>query len=72
VPVPADEPRGHVRRVVAQYREEGALIVQSGGVDALQLRHPDALELVKCAVAEVHLSDIESREDWRRHSVITP
>lgn len=30
----------------------------------------DALELARGPVVEVHLSDIESREDWRRHSVL--
>lgn len=30
----------------------------------------DALELVSVPVAEVHLSDVGSREDWRRVSVI--
>jgi len=30
----------------------------------------DALELFKVPVVEVHLSDIEKREDWRRLSVI--
>ena len=30
----------------------------------------DALELFTVAVVEVHLSDIEAREDWRRVSVI--
>lgn len=30
----------------------------------------DALELFKVPVVEVHLSDIEKREDWRRVSVI--
>jgi 3-dehydroquinate dehydratase II len=30
----------------------------------------DALELFKVPVVEVHLSDIETREDWRRVSVI--
>jgi 3-dehydroquinate dehydratase-2 len=31
----------------------------------------DALEMIETAAVEVHLSDIESREDWRRHSVIS-
>ena len=30
----------------------------------------DALELARGPVVEVHLSDIESREEWRRHSVL--
>jgi 3-dehydroquinate dehydratase-2 len=30
----------------------------------------DALELLDVPVVEVHLSDIEHREEWRRHSVI--
>ncbi len=31
----------------------------------------DALELTHLPAVEVHLSDIESREPWRRNSVIT-
>jgi 3-dehydroquinate dehydratase II len=30
----------------------------------------DALELLRVPIVEVHLSDIENREEWRRHSVI--
>jgi 3-dehydroquinate dehydratase-2 len=30
----------------------------------------DALELLKVPLVEVHLSNIDEREDWRRHSVI--
>ena len=30
----------------------------------------DALELFSVPVVEVHLSNIEEREEWRRHSVI--
>ena len=30
----------------------------------------DALEMVDAPLAEVHLSDIEGREEWRRHSVL--
>jgi 3-dehydroquinate dehydratase II len=32
----------------------------------------DALELLDVPLVEVHLSNIEEREDWRRHSVIEP
>jgi 3-dehydroquinate dehydratase II len=30
----------------------------------------DALELLRVPIVEVHLSDVERREEWRRHSVI--
>jgi 3-dehydroquinate dehydratase-2 len=30
----------------------------------------DALEIVDATVIEVHLSDVDLREEWRRHSVI--
>jgi len=30
----------------------------------------DALELVSAPIVEVHLSDVESREDWRKLSVL--
>ncbi len=30
----------------------------------------DALELAEVPIVEVHLSDVEAREEWRRHSVI--
>ena len=55
-----------------QYREEGALIVNPGAWTHYSYAIRDALELVTCAVAEVHLSDIGSREEWRRSSVIAP
>jgi 3-dehydroquinate dehydratase-2 len=30
----------------------------------------DAVELFRVPVVEVHLSDVEKREEWRRHSVV--
>ncbi len=30
----------------------------------------DALELLKVPIVEVHLSNLDEREEWRRHSVI--
>ena len=30
----------------------------------------DALELVRAPIVEVHLSNVDEREDWRRHSVL--
>lgn len=53
------------------HRREGALLVNPGAWTHYSYAIHDALELVDCPVAEVHLSDISSREEWRRHSVIS-
>jgi 3-dehydroquinate dehydratase II len=46
------------------------LVVNPGAWSHYSYAIHDALELARGPVVEVHLSDIESREDWRRHSVI--
>jgi 3-dehydroquinate dehydratase-2 len=56
---------------VHEYRHEGGLLVNPGAWTHYSCAIRDALELVSCPIAEVHLSDIESREEWRRRSVIS-
>jgi 3-dehydroquinate dehydratase-2 len=46
------------------------LIVNPGAWSHYSYAIHDALELARGPVVEVHLSDIEQREEWRRHSVI--
>jgi len=55
-----------------QHRRAAAMIVNPGAWTHYSYAIRDALELVSCPVAEVHLSDISSREEWRRHSVVSP
>lgn len=55
---------------VHEYRHEGALLVNPGAWTHYSYAIRDALELVTCPIAEVHLSDVSSREEWRRHSVV--
>jgi 3-dehydroquinate dehydratase II len=46
------------------------VIVNPGAWSHYSYAIRDALELLKVPVVEVHLSDIDKREDWRRNSVI--
>jgi 3-dehydroquinate dehydratase-2 len=47
-----------------------ALIVNPGAWSHYAWSIHDALEMVPVPIIEVHLSNVEEREEWRRHSVI--
>jgi 3-dehydroquinate dehydratase-2 len=52
------------------YDNVDALIVNPGAWSHYSYAIRDALELAEVPIVEVHLSNIEEREDWRRVSVI--
>ena len=48
-----------------------AIVLNPGAWTHYSYAIRDALELTRLPAVEVHLSDVDSREPWRRHSVIT-
>jgi 3-dehydroquinate dehydratase-2 len=52
------------------YDNVDAVIVNPGAWSHYSYAIRDALELLTVPIVEVHLSDINGREDWRRHSVV--
>ena len=58
---------GMIHEAVGQV--EG-LVVNPGAWTHYSYAIRDALDIFSGPVVEVHLSDIEAREEWRRHSVI--
>jgi 3-dehydroquinate dehydratase-2 len=47
------------------------VIVNPGAWSHYSYAIRDALELIEAPIVEVHLSDIEGREPWRRNSVVS-
>jgi 3-dehydroquinate dehydratase-2 len=52
------------------YADADAVIVNPGAWSHYSYAIHDALELLRVPIIEVHLSNIEDREEWRRQSVI--
>ncbi len=50
---------------------QGGVIVNPGAWTHYSYAIRDALELVRCPWVEVHLSNIDDREPWRRVSVVS-
>lgn len=49
----------------------GGVILNPGSWTHYSYAIRDAVELITVPVVEVHLSDVDAREEWRRHSVIS-
>ena len=52
------------------YDNADAVIVNPGAWTHYSYAIHDALEILEVPIVEVHLSNIEEREEWRRHSVV--
>ena len=53
------------------YGDADAVIVNPGAWSHYSYAIHDALEVLEVPIVEVHLSNIEEREEWRRNSVIS-
>jgi 3-dehydroquinate dehydratase II len=60
----------YVQAIHEAIRTAGALIVNPGAWTHYSYAIRDALAMLSTPVVEVHMSDIENREPWRRISVI--
>jgi len=62
--------------IINQLHEVGfsyhGIILNAGGYSHTSVSIADAVRAVSTPVIEVHLSNIYSREDYRRHSLIAP
>ncbi|MEG1743449.1 MAG: type II 3-dehydroquinate dehydratase [Clostridia bacterium] len=58
--------------IQAAYGFFDAIIINAGGYTHTSVAIHDALASVKIKTIEVHISDINNREDFRKHSYISP
>src|SRR3954452_23955648 len=54
------------------YDDVDGVIVNPGAWSHYSWAIHDALEVLRVPIVEVHLSNVDEREEWRRHSVVAP
>lgn len=60
-----------IDRIQAAYKKSDALIINPGGYTHTSVAIPDAIKAVDIPTVEVHLSDVSSREEFRKISYVS-
>ena len=63
---------GEMVDFIAEAAESAGLAINPGAWTHYSYALHDALETVGLPKVEVHLSNVHAREEWRRHSVVSP
>lgn len=63
---------GEMVRFIREAAGSLGLVINPGAWTHYSYALHDALEAVDVPKVEVHLSNVYTREDWRRHSVVSP
>jgi 3-dehydroquinate dehydratase-2 len=61
----------YIEWIHGAYGDSDALVVNPGAWSHYSYAIHDALEILEVPIVEVHLSNVEQREEWRRRSVIS-
>ena len=61
-----------IDKIQSAYGEFRFIIINAGALTHYSIAIHDALKAVNIPVIEVHLTNIYAREDFRRHSLISP
>jgi len=63
---------GEMVGYIREAAEAAGLVINPGAWTHYSYALHDALEVVDIPKVEAHLSNVHTREDWRRHSVVSP
>lgn len=61
-----------INEIQGQGKHADAIILNAGGYTHTSIAIADAVKAVKAKVIEVHISNIFAREEFRKHSFISP